>query len=127
MAEAHERVVATPLLALAQTGPLDAPEWPLRGGGASRNTNTSILHFVGKGVQHAHHNHAIGATIQAGMHHRRDLMAAIEHAGVRKHQHATGSYSRGQIPLARLLESFQSAALAHRGVLGAVECLDISL
>src|SRR3954466_5163226 len=43
MAEAHERVVATPFLTLAQPRPLDAPEWPLHRVGAGGNANTGML------------------------------------------------------------------------------------
>jgi hypothetical protein len=127
MAKAHERVVATPLLAIAQVRALDAPKRPLGGRFASSDTNTRLLHLIGKSVQHAHRDHPVGAAIQAGVHHRRDLMAAIKHSGVRKHQHTTSLERRREIPLAGLLKPLERATLAHRIVLGAVKRVEIAL
>ncbi len=40
-------------------------------------------------------------------------------------EHATRSERRGEIPVARLVESIKRATLAHRLVLGAIECMDL--
>jgi hypothetical protein len=76
-------------------------------------------------VQDADHDHALGAAVETAVHGGRNLMAAVEHSGVRKDDDASGSECRREIPLAPPFQTFECPALAHLVVLGAIELVNL--
>jgi hypothetical protein len=61
------------------------------------------------------------------VHGGRDLMPAVQHAGVREDHDASGSERRREIPLSSPLQAFERPALSHRIVLGAIELVNLLL
>ena len=59
--EADQCVVAAPLVSSFDSRPLDPPERPLGRIITRRDAPASFLHFVGKRMEDADHDHAIGA------------------------------------------------------------------
>ena len=125
--EADERVVGAstprarrfPAPGCPRTATPTDPRRPTRAAG--------VLHLVGEGVEDADHDHAVGAAVEAAVHGRRDLMAAVEHARVREDDDAARGESRREIPLPRPLQPLERPALAQRLVLGAVQLVDLLL
>jgi len=127
MAEAHQRMLAAPFLATGNARALNPPERPLRRVLSGRHADTGFFHLIGEGVQHADHNHPVGAAVQAGLHDGRDLMTAVEDARMREDQHPAGAEGGRQVPLPRQVQPLECAPGAHGLVLAAVERVDLLL
>ena len=71
--------------------------------------------------------HPVGAAVEAAVHGGRDLVPAVEDAGVREDDDASVREGRREVPLAPALEALERPALAHRLVLRAVELVNLLL
>jgi len=125
VAKAHERMIMPPFFATGQTGTLDAPEREPSGVVPGRHANAGLFHLIGEGMENAHDQDLIRAAVQAGVHGGRNLMAAVAHARMREHHHTARGQKRGEVPLARSLQSLRGPRPAELLVLGAVDGVDV--
>jgi hypothetical protein len=120
-------VVVLPLLPPVDPRSLDTPERPRRRVLTGGHARARLLHIVGERVQDADDDHAVRARVEAAVHGRGDVVAAVPHAGVRKDDDTAGRERRGEVPLAPTVEELQRPCLAELLVLAAVELVDLLL
>ena len=99
VAETGQHVVLLPILPPRQAGSLDALQRFGLGVASLSHTHPGLLQLVGQRVEHADDQHPVHPAIQAGMHHRGDLVPAVGYARVGKDQYPTGVKRRRQVPL----------------------------
>ena len=106
-----------PILAPVQARPLSSPGWLLSDIRAVSHSHTRVFQLLRERVQHAEHEHAVSAAIEAGMNRRSDLMPTSSDAEVRKNDGSASLQGRREVHAQPGVEQAECALFAQLRVL----------